>query len=582
MGAEHNQQNTEEIPVPPALRRLRQATRGRRDLHTTGHAGRQLSNAASDPGARISDLADIAFADPAVIIRLIRMANSSTYDTRDRSDVVSVQRAIALLGFEQTRGYCRALPTFESDMPPERHELVRTELAAAAFCARFARNLLDTRNPLVSDEGAVIVLIAKLLAILGVVHVPHEVAAIRYVAHHKPKLAPGIHRELFHEPVANLSREIVEAWSLPRSSLQVIIHSEQRPTPVMSGRDWLPLAVGLSLRVGAAIRLSAPSERSAALRELVTRYRHCIELDQAKLAEMIEESAWETIGIERSVGVPSDQCVAPALLQPHLRSETYEEAGWDKFERIDATGVISRLRTDRMRRGALAEDDQVEIITRLANGKPTDSERRLKSLAVDVDNLSRDYATAERDGLLLALNSDPAQRISSRVTPLLLEGLRGSLGFERVVWFGRRGQADRFIPELAVGIDVDRIAAFCSQPLPQDNLFMMAMKNRVDLHIADCTAEKINSRLPPWFAQVYPTTHSFLLMPLFHEEQTIGFILGDRGCTDPEGLTKTELDFVRQMRANLTSLYEEFCTAPYEAVQADTNVDADADIADVS
>jgi hypothetical protein len=567
MSDDPTQPGGEEIPVPAALRRLRQSLRSRRDLLTTGFAGRQLAAMAADPGARISDMVDLSFADPAIAVRLIRMANSSTYDTRDRSDVVSVARAIALLGFEQTRSYSRSLPTLSDTVRQDRIAMVRTEMAATTFTARFARNLLDTRNPLVSDEGALTVIIARLWPVLSAMHVPHEMAALRYVQRNKPKLASTIHRELFHEPVTNLSREIVESWSLPRSCLAAINRSELRPSPVMAGRDWLPLAIGLALSVGEAIRLPLPEDRKSALQGLVARYRHCIELDAAKLTGMIEECAFETIGLERSIGVSSDECAAPALLQPHLKGETYEEPWWTNFERVDATGVIARLRADQMRRGINARDEQVEMITRLANGKPTDSQQRLQTLSDDIEQLSREYASAERDGLLNDQNTTPAQRISARVTPLLLEGLRGALGYDHVTWFERGEYDDLFLPKLAVGLDVGRCSAFCNQRLPADDLFIAAIRNRVDLHIADCSVKKISTRLPPWFNQVLPGSHSFLLMPLFTNDQIVGFILGDRTCTDPDGLEESELNLIRKMRGELTGLYDEFCAVSEDTAQ---------------
>lgn len=282
---------------------------------------------------------------------------------------------------------------------------------------------------------------------------------------------------------------------------------------------------------------------------------------------MIEDCAFETIGQERAIGVPSEECACPALLQPHLKGERYEEPWLENFERVDATGVIARLRADQMRRGTNAQGDEVEMITRLATGKPTDSQQRLQALADNIVSLSQEYARAERDGLLTDQSSTPAERISARVTPLLLEGIRGALGYEHVTWFERSGHDDLFLPTLGVGIQVARISSFCNQRLRQNDLFLAAIKNRVDLHIADCTVQKISSRLPLWFSQAFPQTRSFLFMPLFAGDEVVGFILGDRTCTDPNGLSNEELGVLRRMHGELTALYNEFCATPAGAAQ---------------
>lgn len=545
-----------EISEPLALRRLRQFAGGRRDVVSRGYAGRQIANLVADPGIRTRDLVDVALADPAVVVRLVRMANGFSYQTRDRSDVVSIQRSIELMGQVQVRELVRALPDIEEFVPKDRLIIVGDELAKTMFCARFARNLLDTRNPLVSDEGAVITILACLWELVGSLHMPHELAAVRYVYRNAPKLAENIHRELFGLNPVLLNKEIITAWGLPLSVHATIVQADQRPAPVIAGRDWLPLAVGIALRAAEAIRQETPAAREQYIREIVVRYRKCVDFDQKNLTEFIEECAYETISMERSIGIPESMRCATKFLQPFLKREKVDESGWEHFERVDSTGVIARLRNRRMRQESSSGGGLGEVIMRTATGKPTDSIERIQARANQFAQVCNDYAVAQRDGYLDIEQTPAVTLIAERVIPILLESIQSSLGCDRVVWFARVGQSDEFRPDACAGTRLGRMETTSMRQLSCDGLILAALIGKVEIHIADSLQPKVKKNMPDWFDQLFPTTRSFLLVPVYGKGEAAGFVLADRSCTDPDGLEDQELSAIFAMRDQLASLFD--------------------------
>ncbi|MEZ5738735.1 MAG: hypothetical protein R3E68_04200 [Burkholderiaceae bacterium] len=365
----------------------------------------------------------------------------------------------------------------------------------------------------------------------------------------------AVQRELFSITVEALGQEIVEAWSLPRSPLQVIARAGLRPTPAMSGRDWLPLAVGLATEVARCIRLARHADRERELHAVSRRFSHGMSINDDRLHDMITEAASEAIELELSYGPKPEQRALQPLLEPYLDKQDLAPTAWATLEKIDGTGVITRFKL----RSIVANDSDRTALPGNAAGKPYGSEAMLRKLVDDMDALALIYAQAERDHEFSTIHGSATQRIMKRFLPLMLQGIRQCLGYERVVWFARASlDDDLWVPSAAAGVDPDHLRAMTSTRLDKQDLFMAVLRNAADVHIADCTSEKIASSLPPWFRILYPHTHSFLIMPVKSHDQYRGFILADRPTTDPAGLSTDELAQIRLLRTRFGDLLDEF------------------------
>ncbi len=538
-------------PDPPALVRLRTAIDKQRDLPATSYAPRRLGIAASNLDIRVQVLANLATTDPAIVVRLLRIANGSTYQTRDRAEVVSVRRAIALLGHDLVRQLSRELPEFKTRVPVEHHAMVRAEIAQTVFATQLVRNLLDARNPLVTDEGVSTVVISRLARICCAVHAPHEVAALRWVGTHKPSLMEKISRELFGFNEEALNREIVQAWQLPGGVLATIGRARQRPHPVEHARDWLPLTVGLALDVAATTRIAARSARDDALMEIVQRYARSVDIDGPRLDSLIEESAQDCMRAERSMGCASDEMALRPLLQPLLNRDNHLEPWWPTMERIDITGVISRLGARDPGQGTMLTESSD------ATQSPANADQRLAQLDTDIRELIATYCEVETEGHFTATSESPWDRICTRIAPRILDGLCQALHFDRAALFLQRDQNGAFTMSAGAPALSTYDPLFTIRPTGND-LFTAALRNHVDLHIADCSVAKIRSRLPDWFIQRFDNAGSFVLLPLAGATDTMGFILAVWPRAEPHGVSRTQLDHLRHVRTALADVLDRF------------------------
>lgn len=544
-----------------AVDRLQNAIAQQRDLPPIEQASRQLAATSKEVDVRVSEMVELALADPAIVVRLLRIVNGSAYETRDRSDVLSMNRAITLLGHEQIREQATNLRTVAERRRPNT-PMVGLAIAQAIFAASIAKNLLDTRNPMVSDEGAVTVILSHLPEILCAMHTPDEVCALRAVKQLKPRVYDSIFRELLGMETTSLCREIIESWALPSKALETITKSRQRLSPVMAARDWLPIAVGLANDVANAVRIQSHTDRQHALMDLVRRYGNVMDIDSPRLDGLLEQSAYETIGLERSIGCPESEQIAAKLLTPVLKREDGDEDFWLLRERLDITGVIARVKP-RPRPSIYAREVQA-IARAQAHQQASDTadsadriHRRLERVLKDMQDFLPHYYAAEDKNLYRKTESIPGEslprtpsrreRTVSRVGPFIFDGLRMAAGYEGVSLYLKRAQEDIFFPAW-IAPEPEIFDKGYEISIKDKDLISKASQNRVDAHIANCGITKIHDRLPDWFRQQHPRCRSFIYLPLRTEESIRGFIIAERSHPDNDGLSLKSMETLRQIR----------------------------------
>src|SRR5690606_37972726 len=160
------------------LARIRRALDDGLDLPSLGELGPTIASAALSAQAEVERIAELALFDPAMLLRLLRAANSPAYITRSGDAVVSVTRAVMLLGYNEAREIALGLPLLDEQIADRDHrQLVRAEYAQANVAATLARRLLEARHAAVAEEGAIATLLGHSGRILAAIHAPQALVA---------------------------------------------------------------------------------------------------------------------------------------------------------------------------------------------------------------------------------------------------------------------------------------------------------------------------------------------------------------------------------------------------------------------
>lgn len=549
--------------VSKGLIRLRALIEDQRDLPPLREASEHLARTAASQEVRVGDLVDIALMDPAIVVRLLRIVNGSAYETRDRADVVCMQRAISLIGHQEIGNQADNL----KNRREHRHSL--TPMAAMAigqaiFAARFAQNLLDTRNPMISDEGAVTVFISHLPTILCAMVAPDEACALKAVRAMKPRLYDSIFRELLGVEVSALNRKIVETWALPQATLQSITKSRQRQAPVMAARDWLPIAVALANEISDCVRIEQLNEREERMMEIVRKFGAVMDIDSPRLSAMIEQTSYQIIGLERSLSISSADQVLVNLLQPTLRRTDSREPFWWLPERLDVTGIIGRV--------------QPTPRPSIYPGRtPTDIhatnevEEKLKIVKQDMSDFIPHFFAALNDGLFQKTEAIPGETITrhpsnaelatSRIGPFMFDGLRMAVGYDCVSLYLKNETKETFnpawiSPEPTIFNKGDEIRT------DQQDLISKASNSQIDAQISNCKSVKIQDRLPTWFRLNHEQCRSFVFLPLSAGKTLRGFIIAENFHVDNDSLSKPSMILLREIRDAFNNALKEATEIP--------------------
>src|SRR5690606_9904915 len=116
--------------------RIRRALADGVEPPSLGELGPTIASTALSARVEVGRIAELALFDPAMLLRLLRAANSSAYLTRSGDAVVSATRAIMLIGYDQAREMALTLPLLAERIPDRDHQqLVRAEYAQANVVA---------------------------------------------------------------------------------------------------------------------------------------------------------------------------------------------------------------------------------------------------------------------------------------------------------------------------------------------------------------------------------------------------------------------------------------------------------------
>ncbi len=511
------------------LARIRRALADGIEPPSLGELGPTIASAALSTRAEVARIAELALFDPAMLLRLLRAANSSAFLTRSGDAVVSPSRAIMLLGYDQAREMALTLPLLEERIPdPDHRALVRAEYAQANVAATLTRRLLEARHAAVAEEGAVAAMLGCSGRILAAIHAPQALVAIdRAVEEHRIAESAAA-RRILGAGFEELTHEALAAWRMPARLAGLLrAATALRPREPELAADWLPLSIACATEMTDALLLPAPAERKERLAQVQRKFGRAIDIDARRMQALVEATTEEVRRIERIGGTPPGAPSGARLLASHLAGET----------RVALPAP--RPPAEELER-ALADsgspEDALALLDTACEGRRTPS----GILAAAIGLL--DTLVVERSaGFLPAL-------------ALALAGIRHGMDYTRVCYFGRDDVTGTYRPQLAIGTDLERLRDTVFMGVQADSLLHAALDRGVDLHIGDASAPKVRERLPAWFATAFPDTRSFLILPVRIDERPVGFILADRDRLDPQGPGPVELDRIRALRNRIAAM----------------------------
>ena len=160
-----------------ALQRLVERLEAAPGFQACQQSQRQLQGLLGSEGSHLAHVAAAVHDDVALAARFLRIINAAYYQTRGGEKVASLQRAVAVMGFDAARQLCMSVRLLDQlDDSPESRQL-KEDFLRALLASRLARELCTDARRI--EAAGLCAMFQNLGRQLVAAHCPQDALAIR-------------------------------------------------------------------------------------------------------------------------------------------------------------------------------------------------------------------------------------------------------------------------------------------------------------------------------------------------------------------------------------------------------------------
>ncbi|MEB0033075.1 HDOD domain-containing protein [Undibacterium sp. RTI2.1] len=502
------EQNAPEIARDRLLRKIAEDA----TLPTLGAVVSKVVEITSSGEDSIAKLAHFVLADVALTQKILRLSNTIHYRTRATVPVTTISRAIFLLGFDTVKTGALAMLLVDCFKDKKHAQSVRKELVHALCASIVGRELAQRSHYQDAEEAAVAALFKNIGRVLvaSFDHVLYgRIQAMQISGQANAADASSLLLGCSYDRFGEMA---LQDWKIPDTiiqSLGALPAGEQKKASHRN--EWLKQVATFSDGVASLVLTTGTDNLSARCKPLLQKFGKVLELDQAKLEEMLARVTQETRQLAESMDI--------AL-----------PAAGDIDETLSADGEFP---SEFLLKSFNA--DQMQQAERYASGKPRNARDLLLAGVQDVTQMLASDQIKLNDMILL-----------------VLETLYSSMGFRFATVCLRDPSSSSFMARVSVGeLYAERQRGFVFPMKVEQDVFHLAMTNNADLMISDATAPKIQKLLPSWHRALLPDALSFIVLPLVIQKKALGFFYADRAIAAEEGVPPDETALIKTLKSQL-------------------------------
>lgn len=490
------------------------------NLPALGGSVSRIVQLSSSDDESIRKLSYFVLSDVSLAQKILRLSNSVCFRTVSNKPITSISKAIFLLGFNTVKA-CALAILLVDNMSGKQARHVRYELVCALAASMMGRELARYSHFNDAEEITVAALFKNMGRLLMASYFPdryqHMMALVSSGSHNLVQAS----REVFQFNLDDFTEDILTQWEIPASIIQTL----KTPSPGMlkapkNRHEWMRLAAELCDKAVPLV-LSPAANRDAGLEsQLLSRFGKVLNLDKARFSRVIVDAGREARALETGVELTTQN----QERELNMNSTSFQ------FAQHSSDELIKEL--------AFHFDEKAETeqaAQRYPSGKPFNASELLLTGIQDVTEImaSGQYKLGD-------------------LTTLVLEILYNSLGFRFITLCLRDRGCGQYRARCAVGDNFPAYQKGFAFPIGEtSDLFHLAMKQNVDLVIADATVTKVRNLLPNWHTGLLPDARSFIVLPLVSNGNRLGLFYADRQQQAPEGLSTEEMRLIKTLKTQM-------------------------------
>jgi serine/threonine protein kinase len=479
-------------------------------------------NAMSDVSDRsVNQMAGVIVKDFALTNKILKVVNSAYYG-RFSGHIGTVSRAVVVLGTQAIRSLAASLIFFEHIENKQQAEYLQELVSSALFRATLAQNVASEVDQHEAEEYFLTGLLSDLGKVLVAFYLPEESKEIERLVNVEKKEPVPVQHNVLGVSFETIGMAIAKQWNFPKSLTDSLKSWQGDHAP--ANRTEKRRLVALFAEDAMKVIVENGSDNKAALETLSKKYTKSLGLSSKKMAKLTQQSVDEFQ--ELAEAIASD--VSDRFVNKLKQNQESQQA-----TRQEAKGVSKAMAKDGLDKTQILDDG-----TQAIDDKSTEISARNteETEALLLDGLQ------EVTGMLVGDHS------VSEIFNVVLETMYRAVGFKRVVLALLNPKQGEMAGRLGFGESVDEFTkAFRFSTKYSVDVFHGAMKNAVDVYIADATDKKIQGDIPDWYKAI-SNAGSFLIFPIVVNKRAVGLIYADHSRPHGLAIDKKRLNLLKSLR----------------------------------
>lgn len=486
-------------------------------LPTLGIAISKVIEIASSDENSVSELAHFILSDVALTQKLLRVSNTVTYKTSLSTPVTTISRAIFLLGFETIKTNAIATLLVDGFKNKRQADSIHKELVLALCTSIIAREVANKSHYTNKEEVAVAALFKNIGRLL--------VAAFDHEMYEKIQVLSDANMIETNDICTNIlgctyqkfGEIVLQEWHIPDNIILATRSlSKLEFLKSQNSFEWAKQVSNFSEILSHQITFGSANQRTTNKLlqddQLLIQLQKTLDIDKDFLKIIIDKAKLEIKLLTSCLEINFKNQAENSFSKLSAQQQFCDEYMLPEF---NASSLIAT--------------------TRYASGKPTNARDLLLSGVQDATQMLSSSNVSLNDLVLL-----------------VLETLYSAMGFHFATACLRDIKSSQYVAKLAVGENfLQRQKSFQFSLNDDNSIFHLAMKNDVDLMIADTSNEKIQTILPQWHKNLLPETKSFIILPLVIDHKVFGFFYADRNIAAEEGVSPDETALIKTLKSQV-------------------------------
>ncbi len=529
--------NPEVVALPNAaegkgtLEFLLRRMRHKRDFPALSQSIVKIQKMASSETETLSSLAAEILKDVALTNKLLRMVNTVHFSQSGAGQIMTVSRAVQLIGFAGIRNMALSVVLLEHMTDKQQAAMMREEFLRALMAGTLAVELTPIGRE--SEETFIGAMFQNLGRLLTEYYFPEEAQQIRQLI--RMGATDAMAQEAAAQRVLGLSFQelgqgVARTWGLPDELMLLMkLPPGAPPTrPIDRGAEyqrWLGRTANEitdAMLAGEGDALPVRLERLAdsygpALGLTAKEFLQATAGARPKLAQLAQ-----ALGIHIGLQAPSRRLIEepppPAAPTAIIEDTVLADAPPPAVTMLDIPMTMDK--------------------TLVAPPPAPPSRPAGEVLAAGIQEITNGMATEA-----LRLND---------VLRIVLQTMFDALQFQRVIFCLRDPRGDALTGRLGVGQDAQALSKLFHVPLrpapgEAPDLFGVVCAKGLDMQIDDASVPNVAQRLPSWFRDKLAAP-SFLLLPMMQKGASFGLIYADRAHRGTVPMGEQEMSMLRTLR----------------------------------